>query len=305
MKLATTTGDFNRVCDNYLDRIKCVFEAGFKYIDLSLYTIKDDDELFYNENWQDEVKRIKEYADENGIRFIQAHSPDTNNLDGEAGYKGALWKTIRSIEICGMLGIPNIVVHSGWKIGLTDKKQWFFENKKFCEELFPTMEKWNVNVLCENTTKANMPDWYFLISGQEMKEFVEYVNHPLFHACWDTGHANIEGSQYDEILALGKEMYAIHFNDNRGKQDEHIIPFLGTMNVDEVMCALKDIDFKGTLTFECDSTLRPSKYWHGDRIEFTKETRLKEPTLFLQKEIEKFMFSTGKHILEIYDCFEE
>ena len=37
-----------------------------------------------------------------------------------------------------------------------------------------------------------------------MVEFLNYVGHPLLHACWDTGHANCEGSQYDDIVTLGK-----------------------------------------------------------------------------------------------------
>ena len=49
-----------------------------------------------------------------------------------------------------------------------------------------------------------MKDSFFPNSGADMKAFVEYVNHPLFHACWDTGHAHIGGPQYDEIMTLGK-----------------------------------------------------------------------------------------------------
>ncbi len=305
MKLATTTNDFDRFSDSYLEKVKYVTDSGFRHIDLSMYNVKKNDELFYNDNWKKVVEDLVNYAAENGVDFVQAHSPNTNNLDGEEGYREALWKTIRSIEICGMLGIPNIVVHSGYGTEYTDKEQWFIENKKFCEELFPAMEKYNVNVLCENTTRANMPNWYFLFTGKDTREFVEYVNHPLFHACWDTGHANVEGPQYDEITTLGKEMYAIHFNDNRGTQDEHLIPFMGTMNVDEVMCALNKIGFKGPLTFESGSALRSAKSWFGNRVEFTPKTELYEPTLFLQKEIEKFMYSTGKYILETYDCFED
>lgn len=36
MKLATTTGDFNRYLNTYQERIDAVVEAGFKYIDLNL-----------------------------------------------------------------------------------------------------------------------------------------------------------------------------------------------------------------------------------------------------------------------------
>jgi sugar phosphate isomerase/epimerase len=303
MKLATTTGDFDRYCSSYLERIRNVYEAGFKCIDLSLYTVKSNDELILSENWKDTVIKIKDYAEDKGIEFVQAHAPDTNALgDGDA-FNIAVERTIRAIEICGMLRIPNIVVHPGWDKNAT-KEEWFEKNYLFIKELFPAMEAYGVNVLHENTTGANMP-WYFPKTGAEMKEFSEFVNHPLFHSCWDTGHANIEGSQYDEIMAVGKDLYGVHINDNRGFQDEHIIPFCGTLNMDEIMHALKDAGYNGAFTFEASSTLRADSFWLGNRHEFKKDSRLANPPIELQQELEKFLYNVGVYILKAYDEFEE
>ncbi len=47
MKLATTTGVFDDYCNLYTERIKNVCDAGFKYIDLSLYSINKNDPLFH------------------------------------------------------------------------------------------------------------------------------------------------------------------------------------------------------------------------------------------------------------------
>lgn len=301
MKLATTTSDFDRFCSKYLDRIKYVCDAGFKYIDLSLYTVAENDELIISDDFQKTIDEIIKYAQEKNIQFVQCHSPNTNPLDKNQFEKAVKWN-IRAIEICGALGIPNMVVHSGWDPNAT-KEEWFQRNKAFFERLFETMERHNVNVLHENNTSVNVP-WYYPKTGVDMAEFSNYVNHPMFHSCWDTGHANIEGSQYEDILSLGDDLYAIHFNDNRGSQDEHIIPYLGTLNVDEVMCALKEINYKGTFTFEAGSTLRPQKYWLGDRREFSKDNRLSEPTPEMQFELEKFMYHVGKHILTAYGEFE-
>ena len=166
------------------------------------------------------------------------------------------------------------------------------------------MEKNQVNVLHENTTSVNM-SWYFPKTGAEMKEFAKYIDHPLFHACWDTGHANCEGNQYQEIMDIGEELYAVHINDNRGFQDEHIIPFMGTVNMDEVMHALLDVGYKGYFTLESGSSLRSSNYWLGHRKAFEQDNRLANPPLYLQKELERFMYKTGKYILETYGVFEE
>lgn len=304
MKLATTTCDFDKYLNTYQEKIDAVIEAGFRYIDLNLYTIKKDDELLISSNWQDNAKRILENTQKKGASFVQAHSPGGNPIAGDAEAQVLLDATIRSIDICGVLGIPNIVVHAGMLDGIS-KEQSFEINREFFRKLFPAMERNNVNVLCENSTQKNMGDKYFTNSGKDVKEFVEYVNHPLFHACWDTGHGNCEGNQYDEIVAVADDLYGVHINDNSGRGDEHILPYLGTMNMDEIMHALLDINYKGVFTFEAGSSLRPAQYWQGNRRTFEGDNRLGEPQLFMQKHLEKLMYDMGKYILESYGCFED
>ena len=212
--------------------------------------------------------------------------------------------TIRSIEICEVLGIPNTVVHPGYAKDIT-KEEWFERNRSFYQQLFPTMERCHVNVLIETSTASNMKEKYFANSGKDMLEFLRFVDHPLLHACWDTGHANCEGSQYGDILTLGEELYAIHYNDNHGFKDEHLIPYLGTLNHDEVIHALIDAKFKGYFTLECSSSLIRSRYWLGGRKPFAEDTRLEEPPLFMQQRLESLLYDTAKYMLSAYHVFDE
>lgn len=302
MKLATTTGDFDLYTTDYLERLQLVRQAGFRYIDLSVYDLTADDPLILGDDWEKAADALLSYAQENGMQFVQCHAPNTNPLDPAQEDQAVQW-TIRTLALCERLGIPNMVIHAGWDPDAT-RQEWFPRNKAFFTRLFDAMEKHGVNVLHENSTSGNMP-WYYPKTGADMGEFCEYVGHPLFHACWDTGHANIEGSQYDQILDIGKHLYAVHINDNRGKQDEHIIPYLGTVNMDEVMHGLQDVGFQGPFTLEAGSSMREPKSWFGDRHTFEKDTRLLRPTKALQLELEKFMYAVGKHILTAYDLMEE
>ena len=149
-----------------------------------------------------------------------------------------------------------------------------------------------------------MGDNYYVNSGRELLDFVEFVDHPLVHACWDTGHANCEGSQYDDIMTLGKHLFAIHYNDNHGKSDEHLLPFMGTLNHDEVIHALVESKYNGYFTLECCSPIIPAKYWLGDRKVFENDTRLSEPPMFMQQKMEELLYQTAKHILTSYNLYE-
>ena len=305
MKIATTTGDFGFYCKTDEERIRELHRAGFRYIDLSMYSFTPDC-VYMNDGWREEVEKIKALADSLGMKFVQAHSPGGNPLSDDAEKVDFILKaTIRSIEICSLLGIHNTVVHSGFGEGLS-KEEWFKRNKAFYEKLFPAMEKFGVNVLCENSTDYNMGGLYYINTGKDMREFIEYVGHPMLHGCWDTGHANCEGNQYDEIMALGDELYAIHYNDNHGASDEHIAPFLGTLNNDEVLSALVDVGFKGYFTLEACSSLVKYNQWTGKRRRFRddEELKLREPQLFMQRHIEAMMYDVAEWMLRTYGAFE-
>ena len=304
VKIASTTADFKSLPDDdYLERVRHVAKAGFKYIDLSLYNINKKNNPFMQDNFEEYVKELKKLAEELGIKYVQAHLPNCNPMDKEH-FDEYVNCTIRAIEACGMLGIENAVIHTGWMDGVT-KEEYFEINYNALKPLFSAMEKNNVNVLIENSTKANMGEKYFFLTGREMKEFIEYVNHPLLHACWDLGHANIEGHQYEDIMTLGDDLRAIHVHDNNGKGDEHVALFTGTVNIDEVINALIDIGYKGYFTFETDNAVSFGKTWQLNRRIFERDTRLFNPTTEMYDAAEKFIFELGKACLKAYGIYEE
>lgn len=299
MKLCTTTGDFHLHCNNDIDKLKEVSRAGFKYVDFSMY----DNEVacYMHEGWKDDIKRLKDTADQLGIKFVQAHSPafeTLETLDPNENWEEKLKQTIRSIEICALLDIPMTVVHAGVKRN-TPKEETLKLNKEFYNLLLPTMEKTGVIVLCENVGIADNNGRYYLNSGERLCEFVEYYNHPLLQACWDIGHGNVFGNQYENILAVGKYLRAIHYNDNDKKSDLHTIPFLSELDNDDAMRGLLAINFDGSFTFECTSNIQRKLK------QFDNKIKLDNLSLDLLRAYEKALYQTGKYLLTAYNVFEE
>lgn len=298
MKLATMTGVFARYCSSYIDQIRHIYEAGFRYVDLTLDNIKENDELMLSAHWREKAAEINAFMKDMGMEFVQSHAPSTNPMKSKEAFEEDVRKTSRAIAVCGALGVPQIVVHAGCRKDAT-KEEWYAENGRFFKKLLPVAEENHVMILHENTTSINIPH-FFTKTGKEMRAFSEYINHPLFHSCWDVGHAKLEGPQYEEILALGDDLRGVHIHDNR-QRDEHIIPFFGTINMAEVMQGLIDIGYAGAFTFEAPATLL-----HGAwRPNFKEDKRLLEPTIKMQKALEKFLYTVGEHILKTFDAFEE
>ena len=299
MKLCTTTGDFSLHCNNEFDKIKQISDAGFKYVDFSMY----DNECaqFMTDDWREKVKRIKDYAQSLGVQLVQAHSPafeTLETLDPNENWQEKFEQTIRSIEVCKEFGIPMTVVHAGVKRN-TSKEQTIELNKKFYELLVPTMEKTGVYVLVENVGIEDNQGRYYLNSGERIKEFVDYFDHPLLKACWDIGHGNVFGNQYQHITTVGERIMAIHYNDNDRVRDMHCAPFLATLDNSEPMRALVDIGFKGPFTFESTGTI---KY---KLKAFDKLNGLDNSSLEVVKAYEKALYQTGKYLLSAYGVFEE
>lgn len=299
MKLATTTGDFREFTNFQDESIKHIKKAGFKYIDYSFGMDYKNNCGIFGKDPEKYLDYIKNFAAENDVQFVQAHSPMGTPIVKDENYWPFIEATNKCIEACAKLGIKNIVVHSGYEAGLS-KEETYKRNKEFYYELFPFAEKFGVNILTENFNRKGSIFW--IDNAKDMRELIDFVDHPLFHCCWDTGHANMqEMSQGEELKLLGEHVYALHVQDNYGELDQHIAPFFGTMNIDALMHGLKDIGYNGYFTFEANCMFNPLY----SKKTFDKDSKLLLPPIEIKDKGESLLYDIGKHILKTYNCFEE
>ena len=305
MKIATTTMELSsNYPGQHLERVKKIHEAGFNYVDLSFFLEARPDSAFLRDDWQELVAQLKTYGQENGVSYVQAHCPAVNPLRAGERYEFIMRSTVRSLEVCGMLGIPNAVIHWGLDDGIS-KEESFERNYAFLKELIPVLEKTGVNLCFENSSTTFWKESFYPATGRDMRDFLEYVGHPLVNACWDTGHGNLEGPQYNEIVTLGRYLKAVHINDNRGVQDEHMLPFMGTISMDEIMSALLAIDYKGYFTLEAIHTTELPGGSYPSRRVFAGDDRLAAVPLAVKETMLKAGYEIAKAILVAYDCYEE
>ena len=298
MKLATTTGDFAAYTDRKEDAMRYIREAGFRYLDYDFGTDYRTRTGVYAQDAAAHLERVKRQAEELGVSFIQAHAPMGAPIAPDNA--AFLADTAVCIDACAALGIPNLVVHSGYTKGLT-KEQTFAANAQFFRPLLERAEQYGVNILVENFNRMCVEGLYWIDNAPDLLAMIEYVNHPLFHAVWDAGHGNMQDMPQDESLRiLGHHVYALHVQDNWGNDDHHLAPFFGSLNLDSLMHGLQDIGYKGYFTFESGNILYPA----GKRRPYQEDTRLQRAPLRLRQRAEAFLYEIGKCILEEYDCYE-
>lgn len=297
MKLATTTGDFGNYANTLEEIVEIMAQTSFRCIDCGLgAAVFDKNPELRQDNWLDAAKRLKECAEKHGMQFVQAHAPMGRPLVKDDKYEEFLFLTKRSMEIAAALGIPNIVVHSGYREGIS-KEQCFQENKLFYDELLHLAEEININVLTENFNKMCVPNMYWMDNAPDERELIDLVNHPLFHACWDTGHGNMqELSQYDALSILGEHVYALHVQDNLGNDDHHMAPFMGTLDADSLMRGLTKIGYKGYFTFEATRMIMSSQ---SRRQTVENGPKAKLP-LSLKIKAENLLYEIGEFMIQDY-----
>jgi sugar phosphate isomerase/epimerase len=297
MKLATTTSDFSLYTSSQKTAIELIRRAGFKYADYSFEVDYTRRSGIYSDDREGYIEDIRRTEDM-GIRLVQAHSPMGSPLKDDGQF---LDDTVRCVYACSAWGIPNLVVHSGYLEGLS-REETLVRNRDFFLRVLEHAERCDVNILVENFNKMGNDGLYWIDNAPDLLAMVEAVKHPLFHAVWDVGHANMqEMPQHEALQIVGKHVLALHIHDNMGGSDSHLTPFLGSVDWDSVMYGLSRIGYDGYFTFEIGSVFSPA----DKRRAYTEDGRLKVPPIELRCAYERYIYELGKCILEKYGCFEE
>jgi sugar phosphate isomerase/epimerase len=68
--------------------------------------------------------------------------------------------------------------------------------------------------------------------------------------CLDFGHAHMDGDLVDAIETVSGHLLTTHVHDNRGRTDDHLLPFEGTIDWPAAVTALQKVGYDGTLLLE-------------------------------------------------------
>ena len=75
--------------------------------------------------------------------------------------------------------------------------------------------------------------------------------------CLDYGHAHLMGDLGEAIECVGGHLRTTHVHDNRGREDDHLVPFAGSINWDTAMMETQKIGYDGVLMLEVADTGNP------------------------------------------------
>ncbi|MCQ2401526.1 MAG: sugar phosphate isomerase/epimerase [Lachnospiraceae bacterium] len=244
MKLAVETGAVFR---HYSidDGARLIKETGFDAADMSF--CDDSTEVFCMEDYREKAYEVKAAFEKYGLACSQAHAPYFFKYDSPQDDSDFQYLAIkRSIEAAGIMGVDHIVLH-GVRVPYPSASRNNLDfNYGFLKGFEPLCEKYNVKISLENLSGAfTYPDLLNAMIGR--------LDSPWYTGLVDIGHAFCRGGlqpgdfirQLDPGILTG-----LHVQDTHGIDDEHMLPYMGNIDFDDLMHALYETGYKGDFTFE-------------------------------------------------------
>ncbi|MBQ8797518.1 MAG: sugar phosphate isomerase/epimerase [Oscillospiraceae bacterium] len=192
---------------------------------------------------------LKAAAEQNGYAIPQGHLSFRGGLVDDS----ALERLMPELDLFAAAGIGKAVLHTNGGDDLPDEvryERWIHNLRKLSEYVEGT----GVTLCIENLGSVPL-----CRSVHQIKGMIRDAGEKNLAICLDTGHLHLgncqkwlQQSQREFILSAGDLLQALHITENNGIGDTHQMPFSARTGIDwkEVMCALRDVDYKGLFNLE-------------------------------------------------------
>jgi sugar phosphate isomerase/epimerase len=154
----------------------------------------------------------------------------------------AVSETEKALHVARRLPVPVLVTHLGiprTQIGPGNSRA---AARRSLEELRTVAEPLGVRIAVEVIPNQ--------LSGAG--SIVHFVEDDLdgLGICLDFGHAHLDGDVADAVETVSEYLIATHVHDNRGRHDDHLLPFDGTIDWAGTLLAVQKIGYDGPFMFE-------------------------------------------------------
>jgi sugar phosphate isomerase/epimerase len=76
--------------------------------------------------------------------------------------------------------------------------------------------------------------------------------------CLDFGHAHLMGDVPDAVETAAEHLLTTHIHDNRRREDDHLVPYLGTIDWASAMLTMRKVGYEGTYMLEIANSGSPA-----------------------------------------------
>jgi sugar phosphate isomerase/epimerase len=200
----------------YLERIAA---AGFTHVHWCHHWNTD---FLYSEP---EIAQIERWFAEYGLRLLNLHASQ-----GKEKYWCSFLEYQRQagvelvqnrIRMAARLGADVVIIHVPSSAGEEVRAEMLGPVRRSLAEVVPTAKRLGVRVAVENMESDDFGMLTTLLN--------EYDADAL-GLCYDSGHGNVDGRGLENLEKVRDRLIALHLHDNDGADDQHNLPFTGTVD---------------------------------------------------------------------------
>jgi sugar phosphate isomerase/epimerase len=156
---------------------------------------------------------------------------------------------IKSVEIAAELDIPILVMHTSAEPILAEERAHRLE--RAIQGLSLIGEK--ARSAGRRIAIEYLPRTCLGNSLAELNLLVDRLGEETFGVCLDVNHLMAQHAQLPQITrALGRRLIATHISDCDEVDEKHWLPGKGVLDWSGFMQALREIDYQGPFTYECN-----------------------------------------------------
>ncbi len=214
------------------------------------------------------VEALGRWLADAGLTLHSVHAPIVDRIENgrwgrmlstasadEAARRSAVAECLAAIEIARTIPFRFLVVHLGVPDVLSagDGDNSPVAARRSLEEVAAAATALGVQVAAEVIPNA-------LSTPERLVRLIEDELEPPAagaRICLDMGHAAIMGDLADAIDVVSGEMVTTHVHDNRGRRDDHLVPFEGRIDWATGLMSLQKVGYEGALVFELASSPAP------------------------------------------------
>ena len=200
------------------------------------------------------VGDLQQWLADAGLELASVHAPVAERLVGgrwegmltlaspdRDSRERALAETERALHIARRIPFRALVVHLGLLRPAENSRDAV---RRSIDALHDVADPLGVRLALEVIANE-------LSRPGSLTHFVEdALERPGVGICLDVGHAHIEGELVDDIETVSEHLAAIDLHDNRGLNDDHLVPFEGSIDWPGALTAVQKVGYDDTLMFE-------------------------------------------------------
>ncbi|MFC1539466.1 sugar phosphate isomerase/epimerase family protein [Candidatus Latescibacterota bacterium] len=207
----------------------------------------------YCNDLDEQIDGLKGLLNKHGMKvcnFIPAQFryPSVLCSENEVVRKDSVEYIKKGIDNAEKIGSPSVSLCAGMVLFDKDTDNGRKQLVKSFKELEKYIRDKNITLLIE---PAHKYESNLIITVDDCLRMLDELVSDKFGILLDTGHCNINGENFEEIIPKCKGLpFHIHLDDNNGDYDSHLIPGKGNVDYKALVRALKEINYSGYISAE-------------------------------------------------------